>query len=83
MTVSNVRNADGSVKARFHFAEKPDNPYLQKLIDGTQATAVTWEVQGLKPNATFEVKIWYVFCYGGLTIVNLETYVIDTAVAIL
>jgi hypothetical protein len=59
-TVSNVRNADGSVRARIHFAEKPDNPHLQKLIGETPSTAVTWDVQGLTPDAAFELQLWCV-----------------------
>jgi hypothetical protein len=81
MTVSNVRNADGSVRARIHFAEKPDNAYLQKLIGETPSTAVTWEVRGLKPHAAFELQLWYIHFKLRLTAVNLEICVQDKAPA--
>ena len=56
-TVSNVRNADNSIRARIHFTERPENAYLQKLLDGVTATAVTWEIHGLEPYATFELQV--------------------------
>jgi len=55
--VSNVSSVDGSVTGRIHFAEKPENAYLQKIINGTSATAVTWDIQGLPPYATFELHV--------------------------
>ena len=55
--VSNVSSVDGSVTGRIHFAEKPENAYLQKIISGTSATAVTWDIQGLTPHATFELHV--------------------------
>jgi len=55
--VSNVSSVDGSVTGRIHFAEKPENAYLQKIINGTSATAVTWDVKGLPPYATFELHV--------------------------
>jgi hypothetical protein len=55
--VSNVSSVDGSVTGRIHFAEKPENVYLQKLINGTSATAVTWDIQGLPPYATLELHV--------------------------
>ena len=55
--VSNVSSVDGSVTGRIHFAEKPENAYLQKIINGTSATAVTWDIQGLPPYATVELHV--------------------------
>lgn len=52
-----MRNADASIQARIYFAEEPENEYLQKLIDGTPATAVTWDVRGLNPHAGFELQV--------------------------
>jgi hypothetical protein len=59
---------DGTIKARIHFAEKPENEYLQKLIDGCRAAAVTWDIQGLTPNATFEIQIRYLVLHSQLIV---------------
>ena len=29
---------------------------IQKIVDGEQATEVRWDVEGLRPNATFEIQ---------------------------
>lgn len=60
IAVTTVRNADASVRARIHFAEDPENPYLQDLINGTQATAVTWDIQGLTPHGLVKLHLQYV-----------------------
>ena len=60
MAVTNVRNADASVRARIHFAEDPENPYLQELIGDTAGTAVTWDIQGLTPHGQVTLDIRYV-----------------------
>ena len=61
-----MRNADASINARISFAENPENPYLQKLIDGVPATAVTWDIRGLKPNGMFEMRVRYFHSGSGL-----------------
>ena len=77
-----MRNADASIRARIHFAEESDNPHVQKLIDGIAATAVTWEVQGLRPHSTFHLQVRFAVFYfrqlicrefGDLRRVNLST----------
>lgn len=54
--VTNVRNADASLRARIHFAEDPENPYLQELIGKSPCTAVTWDIQGLTPNGRYKLE---------------------------
>jgi hypothetical protein len=62
IAVTNVRNADVSVRGRIYFAEDPENAYLQDLIDGVQATAVTWDIQGLTPHGLVRLELLYVPC---------------------
>jgi len=61
--VTNVRNRDASVRARIHFAEDPENPYLQELIGDTSATAVTWDIQGLTPHGLVKLNLQYFFSF--------------------
>jgi len=60
IAVTQVRNADATVRGRIHFAEDPENPYLQDLIKGTKATAVTWDIQGLTPHGLVKLELQYV-----------------------
>lgn len=57
--MSNMRNSDGAIRARIHFTEEPENAYIQRLMDGTVGTAITWDVQGLQPHAIFELHVLY------------------------
>jgi len=60
IAVTKVRNADATIHGRIHFAEDPENPYLQDLINGTKATAVTWDIQGLTPHGLVKLELQYV-----------------------
>jgi hypothetical protein len=58
--VSNMRNSDGTIRARIRFTEDPENAYIQRFMDdGTVSTAVMWDVQGLRPHAIFKLHVLY------------------------